>query len=130
MYVPLDLMDAPPTPQVDVLEETVSHGDGGGGAGGGGGASGGDMTGSQGPGADRGVRYGGAVVHGGRGGGGGGYTRCNGAAVNVGKLPLTTQRPLNTHSFITPPPPLSPSHLLRPLLTPPPLLYYTCGVWC
>ena len=69
MYVPLDLMDAPPTPQVDVLEETVSHGDGGGGAGGGGGASGGDMTGSQGPGADRGVRYGGAVVQGrGRGG--------------------------------------------------------------
>ena len=65
--------------EVDVLEESISHAHTAG-------ASGGDVTGSFGEGVDRGVRYGGAVAQGGRGAGGGGYTRCNGAAVNVGLL--------------------------------------------
>ena len=72
--------------EVEVLEETVSHGGDGGASGGvsggappGGDATGGDMTGRLGPGADRGLSYGGAILP-------GGYTRCNGAAVNVGLL--------------------------------------------
>ena len=62
-----------------MLEESISHAPTTG-------ASGGDTTGSLGEGVDRGVRYGGAVAQGGRRAGGGGYTRCNGAAVNVGLL--------------------------------------------